>query len=202
MVLLRLSKKKNEVKRAWKSFTNKLRSKVRNLEIVTLVRDSTSCLLHGISCSLIVLFKTRYLQNTNSRTHFNISYSHSHSHSLRQRSRFLKFLSRPFAKRKCLKRHSEGSYRQIYKYQSQLLGQGAIRREEKVLGRKKEKEEEDGAQELVGSMEDAWRRVVAASPHLRVDERATEFIYKFEEEMRMEKERSFLEFQERLIRSA
>ncbi|XP_010466646.1 PREDICTED: uncharacterized protein LOC104746816 [Camelina sativa] len=200
MALLRFSEKKNEVKRAWKSFTNKLRSKVRDLEIVTLVRDSTSCLLHGISCRLIVLFKTRYLQNTNSRTQFNKSYRHSHS--LRQRSRFLKFLSRPFANKKCLKRYSEGNYRQIYKYQSQLLGQGAIRREEKFLGRKKEKDEEDGAQELVGSMEDAWRRVVAASPHLRVDERATKFIYKFKEEMRMERERYFLEFQERLIRSA
>ncbi|CAH8261530.1 unnamed protein product [Arabidopsis lyrata] len=85
-------------------------------------------------------------------------------------------------------RHSdESTHWQIYKYQSQLL---------------EKEEEEEGAHELVDSMEGAWRRVVAASPHLKVDEKASEFIYKFKEEMRMEKERSFLEFQERLIRSS
>lgn len=77
------------------------------------------------------------------------------------------------------------------------------RKEEKVVRRKEEKEEdEEGMPEIADSMEDAWRRVVAASPHLRVDERADEFIYKFRESMKMEKERSFLEFQERLKRSA
>lgn len=71
------------------------------------------------------------------------------------------------------------------------------------MRRKEEKEEdEEGMPEIADSMEDAWRRVVAASPHLRVDERADEFIYKFRESMKMEKERSFLEFQERLKRSA
>lgn len=78
------------------------------------------------------------------------------------------------------------------------------RKEEKAARRKEEKDQEDeeGMPEIADSMEDAWRRVVAASPHLRVDERADEFIYKFRESMKMEKERSFLEFQERLKRSA
>lgn len=70
------------------------------------------------------------------------------------------------------------------------------------MGRKKEREEEEGPQEIVDSMEDAWMRVVAASPHLRVDEKADQFINKFREAMRLDKERSLLEFQERLIRSA
>ncbi|VVA98585.1 unnamed protein product [Arabis nemorensis] len=192
MALSRFSKKKYEVKRALKRFTKKLRSKFRDLEIAESVRDSTSRLLRVISRILIVPFKTRYLQNTITRTHFNNYYSHGHDK--RQGFRFLEFFSSPFAKTKYIRRQSETNYLKIYQYQSQ----GMIRSEEKVSGRKMEKEEEEEPKKIVDSMEDAWRRVVAASPHLRrVDERASEFIYKFREEMRMEKERSFLEFQER-----
>ncbi|ESQ47510.1 hypothetical protein EUTSA_v10022185mg [Eutrema salsugineum] len=204
MALLCFSKKKNVAKRTWKRFTKKIRSKFRDLEIAASIRDSTYRLLRVISHRLIIPFKTRYLQNSISRTHFNNDYiySHSHSHGRRQGSRFLEFFSRSFAKTKCIKRHNESNYWQICEYQSQRWRQGKINREEKILGRKKKKEEEEGPQEIVDSIEVAWRRVVAASPHLRVDERADEFIYKFREGMRMEKEISFLEFQERLKRSA
>uniref|UniRef100_A0A7N2LYW4 Uncharacterized protein n=1 Tax=Quercus lobata TaxID=97700 RepID=A0A7N2LYW4_QUELO len=54
----------------------------------------------------------------------------------------------------------------------------------------------------INSVEDAWKVVVASSPHLQVDERAEEFISKFHEEMKLQKERSNLEFQEMLARSA
>lgn len=54
----------------------------------------------------------------------------------------------------------------------------------------------------VNSIEDAWNAIVAKSPQLRcVDERAEEFIYKFHEDMKIERERSLLEFQEMLARS-
>lgn len=60
-----------------------------------------------------------------------------------------------------------------------------------------------GKEEIYYSVEDAWNAVVAKSPQLRgVDERADEFICKFREEMKMERERSMLEFQEMLKRSA
>lgn len=53
------------------------------------------------------------------------------------------------------------------------------------------------------SVEDAWQAVVASSPQLRgVDERAEEFISKFREDMKLQKERSILEFQEMLARGA
>lgn len=195
MALSRFSKKKKMVKRALKRLSKKLRSKFRDLKIAASIRDSTSRLLCVISHRLIVPFKTRYLQNTITRTHFNNYYSHGHDQ--RQRFRFLEFFSSPFAKTKYIRRKSETNHLQIYQYQSQ----GAMC-EEKDLGRKKEKEEVEGTKKIVDSMEDAWRRVVAASPHLsRVDERASEFIFKFREEMRTEKERSLLEFQERLKRS-
>ncbi|CAN7049112.1 hypothetical protein IGI04_026336 [Brassica rapa subsp. trilocularis] len=192
MALLCVSKKKIVVKRAWKRFTHKLRSKSSDIKIAVSVRDSTSRLLRVISHHLIVPFRTRYLQNTIPRIHFNIGYSHHHSH-------FLEFFSRPFGKRKCPRRDSESIYRQIYQYESQRWRQGETKSDEKVVGRKKEKKEEEGPQEIVDSMEDAWMRVVAASPHLRVDEKADQFINKFREAMRLDKERSLLEFQERLL---
>ncbi|PON31217.1 cotton fiber protein [Parasponia andersonii] len=53
------------------------------------------------------------------------------------------------------------------------------------------------------SVEDAWKVVVASSPQLRgVDERAEEFISNFRQDMKLQKEKSILEFQEMLIRSA
>lgn len=53
------------------------------------------------------------------------------------------------------------------------------------------------------SVEDAWKVVVASSPQLRgVDERAEEFISKFRDEMKLQKEKSILEFHEMLVRSA
>ncbi|XP_010532640.1 PREDICTED: uncharacterized protein LOC104808623 [Tarenaya hassleriana] len=187
---LRINKKLKPAKRAWKSFTEMLKSKFRDLEIAKSIRDSTSRVLEFLSRRLVLPFKTRYLKNTSSRTH---------------RYRY---------------KYNDNSYRymQIQQYQRQpgrdcsdscvadrfyKGGEGVRKRKEKVEGRKEEKGEEEGeGEETVDSMEEAWRRVVAASPHLRVDERAEEFICRFREEIRIDKERSFLEFQERLKRSA
>ncbi|WVY97777.1 hypothetical protein V8G54_029928 [Vigna mungo] len=54
----------------------------------------------------------------------------------------------------------------------------------------------------VNTLEDAWKAVVAKSPQLQVDQKAEEFISKFREDMRLQKERSLLEFQEMLARGA
>lgn len=68
--------------------------------------------------------------------------------------------------------------------------------EEKAASNKKSKDS-------VYSVEDAWNAVVASSPQLRcVDERAEEFIYKFREDMKLQREKSLLEFQDMLTRSA
>ncbi|KAL1200046.1 hypothetical protein V5N11_030273 [Cardamine amara subsp. amara] len=188
-------KKQNSAKRAWKNFTNMVKSKFRDIEIGSSVRESTARVLRFLSRRLIVPFRTRYLENN--------SYTDKYYYSRNQTSskRFLNFFSRPLTKTKRRSYGYDDDYSQSY-YQSQSRGEGTSERKEKVVGRKEEKEEEEVMPEIADSMEDAWRRVVAASPHLRVNERADEFIYKFRESMKMEKERSFLEFQERLKRSA
>ncbi|CAJ1967125.1 unnamed protein product [Sphenostylis stenocarpa] len=53
----------------------------------------------------------------------------------------------------------------------------------------------------LNTIEDAWKVVVAKSPQIHVDQKAEEFISKFREDMRLQKERSMLEFQEMLARS-
>uniref|UniRef100_A0A1J3FGS9 Cotton fiber protein n=2 Tax=Noccaea caerulescens TaxID=107243 RepID=A0A1J3FGS9_NOCCA len=197
MVSMRQKNKQNPAKRAWKSFTNMVKSKFRDLEIGASVRESTARVLRFLSRRLIVPFRTRYLENT--------SYTDKYYSRNQTSRRLLSFFSRPLTKPK---RRSNGydddSYSHMYQYHSQSRSEGTSESKEKVVGRKEEKEEEEEEvmPEIADSMEDAWRRVVAASPHLRVNERADEFIYKFRESMKMEKERSFLEFQERLKRSA
>ncbi|XP_010440467.1 PREDICTED: uncharacterized protein LOC104723768 [Camelina sativa] len=200
MASLRQKKKQHPAKRAWKNFTNMVKSKFRDMEIASSVRESTARVFRFISRRLIVPFRTRYLQNNR----YTDKYYYSRNESSRQ---FLNFSSRSLTKPK--RRHygyEDDYYSQIYQYQSQsqTRGDGTSGSKSKVVGTKEEKkeEDEDGMPEIADSMEDAWRRVVAASPHLQVDERADEFIYKFRESMKIEKERSFLEYQERLKRSA
>ncbi|AEE83432.1 hypothetical protein [Arabidopsis thaliana] len=200
MASLRQKKKQNPAKRAWKNFTNMVKSKFRDMEIASSVRESTARVFRFISRRLIVPFRTRYLQNN--------SYTDKYYYSRNQSSRqFLNFISRSLTKPKRRQYGYDDEYSQIYQYQSQSRGEGTSGSKENVVRRieeqkEEEEEEEEGMPEIADSMEDAWRRVVAASPHLQVNERADEFIYKFRESMKMEKERSFLEFQERLKRSA
>ncbi|KAI4368406.1 hypothetical protein MLD38_016965 [Melastoma candidum] len=64
-------------------------------------------------------------------------------------------------------------------------------------------DKDKGGDEMSCDIEERWRTIVSKSPQLRcVDERAEEFIDKFKEEMKLERERSMLEFQEMLRRGA
>ncbi|OMO95433.1 hypothetical protein COLO4_15878 [Corchorus olitorius] len=72
----------------------------------------------------------------------------------------------------------------------------------KVLRRKGKEKAKEEEESKMDSIEDAWKAIVARSPHLRgVDERADEFIYKFREDRKLEKEKSDLDFQEMLARN-
>ncbi|KAJ4894366.1 Uncharacterized protein Rs2_21160 [Raphanus sativus] len=179
MALLCVSKKKIAVNlKTWKRFTHKLRTKFRDINIAPSVRDSTSRLLSVISHHLIIPFRTRKYR----RNHSEITYWQLYQYE---------------------KNSTNTKANEVEsQYESQRWRQGEIKSDDKVSGGGEEKKEEEGPQEIVDSMEDAWMRVVAASPHLRVDEKSDQFINKFREAMRLEKERSLLEFQERLIRRA
>ncbi|XVF66482.1 hypothetical protein PTKIN_Ptkin10aG0039100 [Pterospermum kingtungense] len=65
--------------------------------------------------------------------------------------------------------------------------------DDKALPRKGKEENEVEETDNVYSIEDAWKAVGAKSPHLRgVDERGDEFIYKFHDDRKLEKEKVIL----------
>ena len=53
---------------------------------------------------------------------------------------------------------------------------------------------------IMDTIEDAWKALVAKTNEMQVDQKAEEFISKFREEMRLQKERSLQEFMEMLAR--
>ncbi|KAJ1398929.1 hypothetical protein SESBI_30724 [Sesbania bispinosa] len=88
----------------------------------------------------------------------------------------------------------------MHEHANKAHAQGETSRGKEVVG-KKDLAGGSGSSGI-NTIEDAWKIVVAKSSQQQVDERAEDFISKFHEDMRLQKERSLLEFQERLARSA
>ncbi|XWS13851.1 hypothetical protein CRYUN_Cryun36dG0074300 [Craigia yunnanensis] len=196
MAPLNLAKKLKPARKAWKSFTNKLKSKLHNFHVPNSIKAATHRLLEFCSLHLFAPFKKRFLSRyTSNRPHrykYNHLYHYQHYQSQLLENRKVINIDQLYA---------EPVSMQAKRVESQAE---TSRRNEvdddKALQRKgKEKEEEKS----IYSSEDAWKAIVAKSPHLRgVDERADEFIYKFHEDRKLEKKRSDLDFQEMLARSA
>ncbi|GKU85744.1 hypothetical protein SLEP1_g369 [Rubroshorea leprosula] len=191
----KLSKKLKPARKAWKTFTTKFRSKLQNLHIPESIKSASHRLFELCSFYLFAPFKKRFLARSSSPFHRR-NYQHLHQYYHHQNQ-------------------SNKNFKAVYidKLYSESIsvhaGQGASSSRGKAVadgggkkvlpGRREEVEAEKGFYNI----EDAWRNVVASSPHLRgVDERAEEFIHKVKEEMKLEKEKSLLEFQEMLARSA
>ena len=187
-----LAKKLGRAKRAWKSFTGKVESKLHELNIPKAIKTTTKRLLDLRYVRLFIPSKLRTLTKTPSTYSRNQYYNHHYQHH----SKFL---------------HKNASTVHI----DELFAQSAGNAHTKNLRLVAQAETSRGKEGLdegntatrnsksIYSVEDAWQAVVARSPQLRVvDERAEEFIYKFRQDMKLQKERSNLEFQERLARSA
>ncbi|KAI4345790.1 hypothetical protein L6164_012884 [Bauhinia variegata] len=163
-------------KKAWKSFSNTLKSKVHNLKIPKAINTTIQRLVSSL-------------------------------HSL---ASFLPLNSKP---RRALTRSYSTSYCQVH-----LKNFAAIRIDELFANKSgymqgkpssgkgkeviREKESPKESSSNIDTIEDAWKVVVARSPALQVDEKAEEFINKFRRDMKLQKEMSLLEFQQRLARSA
>ncbi|XWS53812.1 hypothetical protein CRYUN_Cryun10bG0032300 [Craigia yunnanensis] len=192
---LNLAKKLKPARKAWKSLTNKLKSKLHNFHVPNSIKAATHRLLEFCSLRLFAPFKKRFLSKYSSNLPHRYNYYHlyhyQHYQSQLQKNRKVIYMDQLYA---------EPMSMQAKRVEAQAE---TSRRNEvaddKAFPRKgKEKEETN-----IYSIEDAWKAVVAKSPHLRgVDERADEFIYKFHEDRKLEKERSDLDFQEMLAQSA
>ncbi|KAH7515177.1 hypothetical protein ACOSP7_006755 [Xanthoceras sorbifolium] len=185
-----LAKKLKPAKRAWRGFTTKLQSKLHSLNIQKTIKTTTHRLLSFCSQHLFMPFKKRFLTKPASRRQnhsYLYQYHHHHQNQLLQ-----------------------NNFAPIYidhLYQEPLLSSSSGGKAKHFHAETSTKEVVEAEKSLpkksVYSIEDAWEAVVAKSPQLRgVDERAEEFIYNFREDMKIQRERSLLEFQEMLARGS
>nr|XP_011462268.1 PREDICTED: uncharacterized protein LOC105350922 [Fragaria vesca subsp. vesca] len=187
-----LAKKLGRAKRAWKSFTGKVESKLHGLNIPKTIKTTTKRLLDLRCLRFVVPSKLRALTKASSTFSRSQYYNHHYQHH----SKFL---------------HKNAATIRIDELFAQSAGNAHTKNKhldaQAETSRGKEGLDEGNVatrnSKSVYSVEDAWQAVVARSPQLRVvDERAEEFIYKFRQDMKLQKERSILEFQEMLARSA
>lgn len=180
-------KKLRPAKKAWKSFTSKLQCNIQRLDLPKTIKATTRRLFATSYLRFFVPSKLRTLTKpcyTSRRDH----YPHQHHRHLHHY-----YHDQPALYKSFPAIHIDDLFEEPETSKGKL---------EPVDGKAVVATSSRGNSSLY-SFEDAWQAVVASSPHLRgVDERAEDFICKFREDMKLQKERSTLEFQEMLARSA
>ncbi|XP_020203171.1 uncharacterized protein LOC109788761 [Cajanus cajan] len=176
----RLGKKLQPAKKAWKSFSNKLQSKLHKLNIRKAIKATFKRLLDTLN-SLRHLIPSKGRRSLTSRRPDAASNYHVHSKNI-SAIRIDDLFTEPASS--------------MHVHANKTHVQGETSRGKEVIGKK----DLAGGNNDMNTIEDVWKAVVAKSPQLQVDEKAEEFISKFREDMRLQKERSMLEFQEMLAR--
>ncbi|KAG4908374.1 hypothetical protein AAZX31_20G195800 [Glycine max] len=177
MSRLRLGKKLQPAKKAWKSFSNKVQSKVQKLNIPKAIKTTFKRLLASLH-SLHYLIRSRGRRRSLASNNYHV---HVHVHSKKNISAIS--IDDLFTEPASSSVHAHD--------------QGETSRGKEVI----KKDLAEGSSDM-NTIEDAWKALVAKSPQLHVDQKAEEFISKFREDMRLQKERSLLEFQEMLARGS
>lgn len=172
MSRLKLAKKLQPAKKAWKCFSNKLQSKIHKVNLSKAIKTTLQNLLSAFKSLIHLINSRRHRTLAATRT-----YSTYHHYHVQSKNISAIHIDDLFAEKGTHHHHHHS--------------QGETSREVN-----------HGESSGLNSIEDAWKAVVARSPHLQVDQRAEEFISKFHEDMRLQKERSMIEFQEMLARSA
>ncbi|OWM70455.1 uncharacterized protein LOC116207092 [Punica granatum] len=196
MSRLSFPKKLLPVRQAWKGLASGLRSKLTKLKESKLIRTTTHRILSSkFLHRLFVPFKRRSLAKTSNFCHFQprlYQYYRNNCPSI--------YIDELF----------EDDERHGPSWNSSRRVPVDHEKGETSNGREEARAKPS---ELVGNqrregkvaydVDEVWRNIVASSPQLRcVDERAEDFISKIKEDMKLQRERSILEFQEMLKRSA
>lgn len=187
MSRLKLTKKLKPAKKAWKNFSNTVQSKLHKLNISKAFKTTLQLILSAFHTLSHLILPSKIHRSLTAK---NKSYSTS-SYSYVQRKNFAAI-----------------HINDLYSEPSSSLSMNAsnsthnhTQGETSRRGKEVHDENMDLHGDEIDTIEDAWKAVVAKSPLLQVDQKAEEFIYKFREDMRLQKEKSLLEFQERLARS-
>lgn len=174
------AKKLYHAKKAWKSFTITVQSKLHKLRTSKAIKATTRRLLAMRSFRFLLPFKRHNLNQPSYQLYGQQCYNQVH---------YKNFAAI----------HIDELYDEpVAGYYSKTLhARAGTSKGKEVVGEKSLPRKSEG----IYGIEDAWKAVVASSPHLQgVDDRAEEFISKFREDMKLQKERSLLEFQEMLAR--
>ncbi|KAK7393686.1 hypothetical protein VNO78_22249 [Psophocarpus tetragonolobus] len=195
----RLGKKLQPTKKAWKCFSNTVRYK---LNIPKSIKATLQRLLSAFH-SLGHLINSRLHHSLTTPRQRATSYYHvQHKHCA---AIHIDDLFGNKANNSVVSMHATVTNRSSAHAQGQgetSKSKGKEKEEHDIYRGKCRNQNHDGESSGLNTIEDAWKVVVAKSPQLQVDQKAEEFISKFREDMRLQKERSMLEFQELLARSA
>uniref|UniRef100_A0A2P2PKT4 Uncharacterized protein n=1 Tax=Rhizophora mucronata TaxID=61149 RepID=A0A2P2PKT4_RHIMU len=180
----RQSKKLQPAKKALKRLANALQSKLQNLSFsraIEIIRTNTNRILEYCTLHLFLPFKKRLLAKPPRRQR---QYNHPYR-PYSNRNQFHKSIPAVYIDQLYAAERGMGhTKRHLHTQAETSRGEKVI--EQKTLPSKEGKQKE----KILYSIEDAWREVVAKSPHLRpVDERAEEFIHKFRHDMKLQKDR-------------
>ncbi|KAG5004504.1 hypothetical protein JHK86_028643 [Glycine max] len=181
MSRLRLGKKLQPAKKAWKSFSNKVQSKVQKLNIPKAIKATFKRLLAS-------LHSLHHLLPSRARHRRPLASNNYHVHSKKNIS--VISIDDLFTEPASSSSSSSSSVMNVHAH----AHHGETSRSKEV-----KKDLAEGISDM-NTIEDAWKALVAKSPQLQVDQKAEEFISKFRQDMRLQKERSLLEFQEMLAR--
>ncbi|KAB8491075.1 hypothetical protein FH972_025373 [Carpinus fangiana] len=181
-----LGKKLCHAKKAWKCFTITLQSKLHKLRTSRAIKAATRRLLAIRSFRFLFPFKRHNLINKPSSSYYQYGQQYYYHQAHKN---FAAIHIDELYDQDPVAGHSKST---LHARAGTSKGKEVV--DDKSLPRKSES---------IYGIEDAWKQVVASSPHLRgVDDRAEEFISRFHQDMKLQKERSLLEFQEMLARSA
>ncbi|OIW20926.1 hypothetical protein TanjilG_25732 [Lupinus angustifolius] len=195
MSRLKLTKKLHPAKKAWKSFSNTFQSKFHKINISKSIKTTLKLLLSTLH-TLIHLIPYRKNRSLTTTRPYSSSYYHV------QHKNFAAItIDDLFGEGSQVSMHDTNKSTTTTNFNNNNNNnhaQGETSRSKGVHGNKGL---HGGESSDMATIEDAWKAVVAKSPQLQVDTKAEEFIYKFREDMRLQKEKSLLEFQEMLARS-
>ncbi|KAF8015859.1 hypothetical protein BT93_H1414 [Corymbia citriodora subsp. variegata] len=192
-----LGKKLLPAKKAWKAITNNLRSRLNKLKNSRFVEEASHRLLSSrfIRYLLSLAFRgRRSLARTSPYTGRQHLHHNYHHYRYQGRDAYEKDFAPIYIDELFDEPSSLSSSR------TTVCVKGETSRSSTQVEGGKLAGERNGEREY--DIDERWRAIVAMSPQLRVDERAEEFISKFKEDMKLQRERSDIEFQERLRRSA
>jgi hypothetical protein len=191
MSRMRLSKKLKPAKKAWKNLSNNFQSKLHKLNIQKSFKNTLQyflSLFHSIT-HLITTKTTHHRSLISSKSLPSTYYHFQHKNFAAIHINDLyNSQTRSISMNSTNKKQSSSSSNNI----QHAIGE---------TSREVEKVNEENNSNDIDTIEDAWKAVVAKSPMMQVDQKAEEFISKFRQDMRLQKEKSLLEFHERLARS-